>query len=97
MNLAKLLLAAAVLAPIPSVSLAQQSVNGTVTTIDRPSETIVIERTQDGTVGAGGGGATEQQFKAPQGVLDTVHPGDEVIFSASEIGGNKTITNIGPR
>ena len=97
MNLAKLLLAAAVLAPIPSVSLAQQSVNGTVTTIDRPSETIVIERTQDGTVGASGGGATEQQFKAPQGVLDTVHPGDEVIFSASEIDGNKTITKIEPR
>ena len=97
MNLATMILAGAMLALIPSVTLAQQSLEGTVTSIDRPSRTIGIQEIQSGTVGASGGGATEQQFKAPQGVLDTVHPGDEVIFSASEIDGNKTITKIEPR
>lgn len=96
MKLGKIILAGAMLALIPSVTLAQQSLKGTVTTIDRPSETIAIERTQSGTVGAIGG-ATEQQFKAPEGVLDTVQAGDKVTFSASEIGGNKTITKIEPR
>jgi Cu/Ag efflux protein CusF len=97
MNLAKMVLVGAMVTLIPSVTLAQQSLNGTITTINRISGTITIQQIQSGTVGASGGGAIEQQFKAPEGVLDTLHAGDRVTFSASEIGGKKTITKIEPR
>lgn len=94
MNLAKIMLAGAMLATVPSLALAQQALTGTVTTIDRIDGIIAIRQTQNGTVGAAGGGTIEQQYKAPAGVLDTVHAGDKVTFSASEVGGNKTITKI---
>jgi Cu/Ag efflux protein CusF len=94
MKLAKLVLAGAMLTFIPSVTWAQQALTGTVTTIDRMSGTIGIRQTQSGTVGASGGGATEQQYKAPDGSLDKLHAGDKVTFSVDESGGNKTITNI---
>jgi hypothetical protein len=93
-NLAKMMLAGAMLASIPSVTLAQQSLTGTITGIDRLNGTIAIQQTQSGTVGASGGGATEQQFKAPVGLLDNVHAGDRIAFSASEVDGKKTITKI---
>jgi hypothetical protein len=79
---------------VSSVSLAQQALTGTVTTIDRISGTIAIQQTQSGTVGANTGGAAEQQFKAQDGLLDTVHVGDKVKVSVSETGGKKTITKI---
>jgi hypothetical protein len=94
MNLAKIMLAGAMLAAAPSVTMAQQSLTGTITTIDRISGTIGIQQAQGGTVGAGSGGATEQQFKAPAGSLDKLHAGDRVTFSATESGGKKTITKI---
>jgi Cu/Ag efflux protein CusF len=94
MNLTKLMLAGAMLAAIPSVTLAQQSLTGTITGIDRLTGTIAIQQAQSGTVGASGGGAADQEFKAPVGLLDTVHAGDKVAFSVSEVGGKKTITKI---
>jgi Cu/Ag efflux protein CusF len=94
MNLTKMMLAGAMLAAVPSVTLAQQSLTGTITTIDRLNGTIAVRQTPSGTVGANGGGATEQQFKAPGGLLDTVHAGDKITFTASEVGGKKTITKI---
>ena len=94
MKLAKLVLAGSLLMVIPSMTLAQQALTGTVTTIDRISGTIAIRQTQSGTVGAGTGGATEQQYKAPDGSLNTLHAGDKVTFSVSESGGKKTITKI---
>jgi Cu/Ag efflux protein CusF len=94
MKLAKRILAGSMLMVIPSVTLAQQALTGTVTTIDRISGTIGIQQAQGGTVGAGSGGATEQQFKTPAGALDKLHAGDKVTFSATESGGKKTITKI---
>ena len=94
MKLAKLALAASMLMVIPSMAWAQQALTGTVTTIDRISGTIAIQQTQDGTVGAGSGGATEQHYKAPDSALDKLHAGDKVTFSVSESGGKKTITKI---
>ena len=44
-----------------------------VTTIDRINNTIVIRQTQNGTVGAGSGGATDQQFSATANLLENVH------------------------
>ena len=94
MNLTRMILAGAMLAAVPSMTLAQQSSTGTVTTIDRLNGTIAIRQAPSGTVGANGGGATEQQFKAQGGLLDTVHAGDKITFTVSDVGGKKTITKI---
>src|SRR6267154_699417 len=93
MRLAKMILAGSMLTVISSVTLAQQALTGTVTTIDRISGTIAIRQTQSGTVGANTGGATEQ-FKVQDGMLNTVHAGDKVTFSVTETGGTKTITKL---
>jgi len=94
MNLAKMMLAGAMLVAVPSVTLAQQSLTGTVTTIDRIGGIIVIRQTPSGTVGASGGGTTDQQFRAPAALLEPVHAGDKVTISVTESGGKKTITKI---
>jgi hypothetical protein len=94
MKLAKMILAGAMLAAVPSVALAQQSLTGMISRIDRLNGTVVIRQAQSGTVGAGGGGATEQKFNAAAGLLDSVHAGDTITFTASDSGGKKTITKI---
>ena len=93
MTLAKTVLAAFMLTAISSVALAQQTLTGTVTTIDRINGTIAVQQTQSGTVGANTGGVTEQ-FKVPDGMLNTLHAGDKVVVSVSETGGTKTVTKI---
>jgi Cu/Ag efflux protein CusF len=93
MRLAKMVLAGAMLTVISSVTLAQQALTGTVTTINRINGTVAIRQTQSGTVGANTGGATEQ-FKVQGSLLDTLHAGDKVTFSVSETGGTKTITKL---
>jgi hypothetical protein len=95
MKIAKMILAATFsVALISSASLAQQSLTGTVTQIDRINGTISIRQTQSGTTGANSNGAAEQ-FKPPAGFsLDTLHAGDRVTFSATEAGGVKTITKL---
>ena len=93
MRLVKTALAAVMLTGISSVALAQQTLTGTVTTIDRINGTIAIQQTQSGTVGANTGGATEL-FKVPDGMLNTLHAGDKVTVSVSESGGTKTITKL---
>jgi Cu/Ag efflux protein CusF len=109
MNWTKMILAGAVLAATPTMTLAQQSgplpsaaqqaptkqsPSGMVTTIDRINNTIVIRQTQNGTVGAGNGGATDQQFSATANLLEKIHAGDKVSYTASDNGGKKTITKI---
>jgi Cu/Ag efflux protein CusF len=93
MKLARTVLAAFMLTAISSVALAQQTLTGTVTTIDRINGTLAIQQTQSGTVGANAGGATER-FKVQDGMLNTVHAGDKVTVSVSENGGTKTITKL---
>ena len=93
MRLAKTVLVAFMLTAFSSMTLAQQALTGTVTTIDRINGTIAIQQTQSGTVGANTGGATEQ-FKVPDGMLNTLHAGDKVTLSVSEAGGTKTITKL---
>jgi len=92
MKLAKLIVAGAMLAAIPSIALAQDSSTGTIRMINRLSGTIAIQQTQKGTVGESG--AAEQQFNASAAQLDSVHAGDRVTFTVSENGGKKTITKI---
>jgi Cu/Ag efflux protein CusF len=95
MKIAKIILAgAAALTIVGSAALAQQALTGTVTKIDRINGTVAIRQAQSGTVGANTSGAAEE-FKAQDGLsLDKVHAGDKVTFSATEAGGNKTITKL---
>jgi hypothetical protein len=93
MRLAKMVLAGSMLMVMSSVTLAQQALTGTVTTVDRINGMIAVRETQSGTVGANAGGATEQ-FKVGDGLLNTLHAGDKVTFSISETGGTKTITKL---
>jgi hypothetical protein len=93
MRFAKVVLAGSMFTVISSMALAQQALTGMVTTIDRLNGTITIVQTQSGTVGANTGGATEQ-YKIQGGLLNTLHAGDKVTFSASETGGTKTITKL---
>jgi Cu/Ag efflux protein CusF len=97
MKLAKLVLAGSVLMGIASSASAQQTLTGTVTTIDRISGTIAIQQRQSGTVGSSTGGAVERTFKASDDLLENVHAGDIVTVSVGESGGKKTITKIESR
>ncbi len=96
MKIAKIILANAMAINIlMSAALAQQTVAGTVTKIDRLNGTIAIQQTQSGTVGANTGSTTEEFFKVQDApLLDTLHAGDKVTFSAAESGGVKTITKL---
>ena len=95
MRTAKILLAGAMaIGVLMSAALAQQTAAGTVTKIDRVNGTIAIQQTQSGTVGANGGGATEELKVQDRALLDTFHAGDKVTFSTSESGGVKTITKL---
>ena len=72
---------------------------GTVTRIDRIDGTIAIQLqrapAQSGTVGANTGGPAEEVKTRVQGnLLNILHAGDRVKFSATESGGTKTITKI---
>jgi Cu/Ag efflux protein CusF len=95
MKLANIIIAGtAALTIVSSSALAQQTLTGTVTRIDRLNSTVAIQQTQSGTVGAGGGAAAEE-FKVQNGAsLDAVHAGDKVNFSATGSGATKTITKL---
>ena len=78
---------------ITSAALAQQSMSGMVTKIDRLRGTISIQQTQTGTVGAAG--AAVQDYKVPKGQsLEAFHAGDKVTFTASDGDGGKTIDKL---
>jgi Cu/Ag efflux protein CusF len=89
------LAAGAILAMVGSATWAQQAATATglITKIDRTTGVIVIQRTESGTVGANTSGAGEQ-FKLQSGSLEPWHAGDRVSYTATEIGGVKTITKI---
>jgi Cu/Ag efflux protein CusF len=73
---------------------AAQSRTGTVSKIDEANGKIAIQQTQTGTIGANSGGAAEE-FKVQDGlVFNAFQPGDKVVFTATEIGGAKTITKL---
>jgi Cu/Ag efflux protein CusF len=95
MRTARIILAGAAGATmLMSAALAQQTGAGTVTRIDRLNGTIAIQQTPSGTVGANAGGATEQ-FKIQDGaMLEALHAGDRVNYSATENSGVKTISTI---
>ena len=63
-----------------------EPLTGRVMGINRLTNMIAIQQTQDGTVGANGGGTEE--FHAQDGVsLENVHVEDRVTYSVSKTGG----------
>jgi Cu/Ag efflux protein CusF len=78
---------------ITSAALAQQSMSGLVTKIDRLNGTVAIQQTQTGTVGAAGGAV--QEYKVPKGQsLEELHAGDKVTFTTTDSGGSKAIDKL---
>jgi Cu/Ag efflux protein CusF len=93
MKIAKILLATAIVI-ISSGALAQQALTGSITKVDEANGKITIQQTQSGTVGANTGGGAED-FKVQDGLLfNAFQVGDKVAFTATEIGGVKTITKL---
>jgi Cu/Ag efflux protein CusF len=95
MRLLTIILASATAATaLTSAALAEQAMQGVVTQINRLNNTIAIQQTQSGTVGANTGGMG-QEFKVQEGQqLDTFHAGDRVSFSVTDNSGTKTITKL---
>ena len=95
MKMTKSILASAmVLAIVISGALAQQSLTGAITKLDESNGKITIQQTQTGTVGANTGGAAED-FKVQDGLIfNAFQVGDKVAFTATDVGGVKTITKL---
>jgi len=71
-----------------------EDTTGMITRIDRLNGMIEIKPMQDGTVGANTTDGA-QRFKAQDGqMLESVHAGDRVTYSASDSNGVKTITKL---
>lgn len=86
---------AAALSLLATSALADD-MTGTVMRIDRLNGTISIQQTQKGTVGgsAGGAGALQEYKTKDAAMLDAVHAGDRVNYSATEANGTGTLTKL---
>ncbi|BAL75314.1 copper-binding protein [Bradyrhizobium cosmicum] len=96
MGTTKFILAGAAVISMLASSAFADDMSGLVTRIDRLSSTISIQETQKGTVGASAGGAgAVQQYKAKDAaMLDSVHAGDRVTYSATDNNGTGTLTKL---
>jgi Cu/Ag efflux protein CusF len=94
MKIAKMVLATATIAFIGSSAMAQQALTGAITKLDESNGKITIQQTQTGTVGANSGGAAED-FKVQDGLIfNAFQVGDKVVFTATDVGGVKTVTKL---
>src|ERR1700723_2977239 len=85
---------AAALFVLSSGALAQQARTGTITGINRLTNTIAIRQAQDGTVGANTSGGAEE-FKIGSGIRgEGPRGGTRVSFTAPGPDGAKTITRV---
>ena len=96
MGTTKFILAGAAVISMLASSAFADDMTGMVTRIDRLNSTISIQETQKGTVGGSAGGAgTLQEYKTKDAaMLDAVHAGDRVTYSATETNGTGTITKL---
>jgi Cu/Ag efflux protein CusF len=93
MRTARIVLASAVAVSVcMPAAIAQQTIEGMITKINRLNGTIAIQQTQSGTVGAN---TAAEEFKVQDAsLLEPLHAGDRVTFSVTESGGGKTITKL---
>jgi hypothetical protein len=96
MGTAKFIFASAAAIAMLATGAFADDMTGTVTKIDRLNGTISIQQTQKGTVGGSAGGAgTLQEYKTKDAaMLDAVHAGDRVNYSATETNGTGTLTKL---
>ena len=96
MGTSKFILAGAAAIAMLASSAFADDLTGMITRIDRLNGTITIQQTQNGTVGGSAGGAgTLQEYKAKDAaMLDAVHAGDRVSFSATDNNGTGTLTKL---
>jgi Cu/Ag efflux protein CusF len=93
MRTARIILASAMAVSVClPAAMAQQTIEGMITKINRLNGTIAIQQTQSGTVGAN---TAAEEFKVQDAsLLEPLHAGDRVTFSVAESGGVKTITKL---
>lgn len=96
MGTAKFVLAGAAVVTMLTSSAFADDMTGMITRIDRLNNTISIQQIQKGTVGGSAGGAGAlQQFKAKDAaMLDAVHAGDRVTYTATDTDGSGTLTKL---
>jgi Cu/Ag efflux protein CusF len=98
MTLAKISLASAAAITIISWgALAQENQNkGRITQLDHINGRVTLQHAPAGTVGAVGASSLVDEYKIQDGVVASkdLHAGDEVDFTAAQIGGVLTITKI---
>lgn len=96
MGTTKFIFAGAAALSMLATSALADDMTGMITRIDRLNGTISIQQIQKGTVGASSGSAGAlQEFKAKDAaMLDSVHAGDRVIYSATEANGTGTLTKL---
>ena len=96
MGTAKFILASAAAITMLASSAFADDMTGMVTSINRLNNTISIQEMQKGTVGgsAGGAGALQQYKAKDAAMLDAVHAGDRVTYSATDTDGSSTLTKL---
>ncbi|SFI45210.1 copper-binding protein [Bradyrhizobium sp. Gha] len=96
MGTARFIFAGAAAVTMLASSAFADDMTGMVTRIDRLNNTISIQQMQKGTVGGSGGGAGAlQQYKAKDAaMLDAVHAGDRVTYTATNTDGSGTLTKL---
>ncbi|MBR0967574.1 copper-binding protein [Bradyrhizobium diazoefficiens] len=96
MGTAKFILAGTTAIIMLATSAFAEDMTGMVTRIDRLNSTISIQQTQKGTVGgsAGGAGALQEYKTGDAAMLDAVHAGDRVTYSATDNNGTGTLTKL---
>ncbi|PIT00240.1 hypothetical protein TSA1_05290 [Bradyrhizobium nitroreducens] len=79
-----------------ATSVFADDLTGMVMRIDRLNGTISIQQTQKGTVGgsAGGAGALQEYKTKDAAMLEAVHAGDRVTYSATDNNGTGTLTKL---
>ena len=96
MTLAKISLASvAAITIISWGALAQENQKGRITQLDHINGKITLQHAPAGTVGAVGASSLVGEYKIQDGIAsNALHAGDEVDFTAAQIGGVLTITKI---
>ena len=96
MGTARFVLASAAAITVLTTSAFADDMTGMVTSINRLNNTISIQEMQKGTVGgsAGGAGALQQYKAKDAAMLDAVHAGDRVTYTATDTDGASTLTKL---
>ncbi|WP_158670186.1 copper-binding protein [Bradyrhizobium guangdongense] len=96
MGTTRIIFASAAALGMLATSALADDMTGMITRIDRLNGTISIQQTQKGTVGtsAGSAGALQEYKAKDAAMLDAVHAGDRVTYSATDSNGTGTLTKL---